>query len=108
MADHKLDLDDWFAVVVAALVSGVGGAMAWFNSSKRKMHERIDLLESNMREWDDRHADHNTQLAVLTTCQSNTVKQLEQISESTLEINRDVKALAERITQIVIAVQAKH
>lgn len=108
MADPtKLDFADWFSVVGTAIVSGIGGAMAWFSSSKRRMHGRINSLEAAMILWNEKHAVHTTEIAVVQTCQENTAKQLELINETTRDTNASIKELSQTITQVLLAVQAR-
>jgi hypothetical protein len=103
----KLDFADWFSVVVAAIVSGVGAAMAWFSGSKRRIHGKIADVEAAMTLWNDRHAKHSTDIAVIETCQENTAKQLESISLTTRDTNENLKELSQTVTQVLLAIQAK-
>ena len=103
----KLDFADWFTVVATALVSGVGGAMAWFNSSNNKRDARMDFLEADMRKWDESHAKHSTEIAVMETCQENTARQLESIGQTTRDTNENLKELSQTVTQVLLAIQAK-
>jgi hypothetical protein len=102
-----MDLSDWISIIGSSIIAGVGGAMAWFNSSKNRLHARIDFLEADMRKWDESHADHTTQIAVLSTCQENTSRQLESINVTTRDTNDSVKELNKTITQALLAMQAK-
>jgi ABC-type nickel/cobalt efflux system permease component RcnA len=103
----KLDFSDWFAVVSAALVSGVGAAMAWFSAGKNRMNARLDFLEADMRQWDQKHADHTTEIAVVQTCQENTARQLEEIGITTRDTNENLKELSQTVTQVLLAIQGK-
>jgi ABC-type Zn2+ transport system substrate-binding protein/surface adhesin len=103
----KLDFSDWFTVVVAGIISGLGGAMAWFNSSNNKLHARLDIMEADMRQWDEKHAAHATEIAVVQTCQENTAQQLEAISATTRDTNENLKELSQTVTQVLLAIQAK-
>jgi ABC-type nickel/cobalt efflux system permease component RcnA len=107
VADPKLDFADWFAVVATALVSGIGGAMAWFNSSKKRMDARMDFLEADMRKWDESHAKHSTDIAVMETCQENTEKHLADIGLTTRDTNEKIEVLSRTVTQVLLAIQAK-
>lgn len=108
MADpSKLDFSDWFAVAVAALISGVGGAMAWFSASTTRMTTRLDTMEADMEQWDQKHATHDTDIAVVKTCQENTARQLEEIRVTTRDTNENLKALSQTVTQALLAFQAK-
>ena len=103
----KLDFADWFTVVATALVSGIGGAMAWFNSSNNKRDARMDFLEADMRNWDAAHADHKTQLAVIQNCQKNTENNLEAISLTTRDTNEKIEVLNQTVMKALLAIQAK-
>lgn len=108
MADlSKIDFADWFAVVVGGMVSGVGAAMAWFSSSKRRMHDRLSAMDCVMAGWNDRHAKHTTDIAVIQTCQESTAKQLDAIGITTRDTNENLKELSQTITQVLLAIQAK-
>lgn len=108
MADPtRLDFADWFSVVATAIVSGIGGAMAWFASSKRDLYKKFAALEDNMKGFDAMHADHNTSLAVLQTCQRNTEERLEAIVETTHDTNQSLKELSQTVTQVLIAIQSQ-
>ena len=101
MADPtKLDFADWFAVVSAGILSGVGGAMAWFNSSKKDIHRRLESVEDSM-------SGHHTNLAVLQSCQENTEKRLDEIGETTRDTNQSLKELSQTVTQVLLAIQAQ-
>jgi hypothetical protein len=103
----KLDFSDWFSVVVASLLTGMGGAMAWFSGSKRRMHTKIAVVEEAMSLWHERHAKHSTDIAVIQTCQENTAQQLEAISVTTRDTNENLKELGQTVTQVLLAIQAK-
>lgn len=101
MADPtKFDFADWFSVVATALLSGVGGAMAWFNSTKKDIHRRLHSMETSM-------TDHHTNLAVLQTCQENTEKRLDEIGETTRDTNQSLKELSQMMTQALLALRGK-
>lgn len=98
MADpSKLDFSDWFAVAVAAIVSGMVGAMGWFSSTSRKLDERIMGVEAEMREWDAKQAAHSTDLAVVKTCQENTAERLAEITEATHATNHKLDRLIDAL-----------
>jgi len=103
----KLDFADWFSVVVAAVLSGMAGAMGWFRGSKKDLESRMLEVETDMRNWDKANADHQTQLAVLQTCQSNTQERLGSIDETTRDTNQSLKELSQTVTQVLLAIQAK-
>ena len=108
MADpSKMDLSDWISIIGSSIIAGIGGAMAWFNGSKNKLHARLDFLEADMRKWDESHADHTTQLAVLTNCQDNTEKSLVQIKETTRDTNTALKELSKTMTDVLLSIQEK-
>lgn len=86
----KLDFADWFAVVATAILSGIGGAMAWFNSTKKTILARVDTMERSV----DAHV---TQLAVIHTNQDHITNRLEEIREMTQDTSRKLDTLMERI-----------
>ena len=81
--------------------------MAWFNSNKNRMNARIDFLEADMRKWDENHAEHSTQLAVLTNCQENTAQSLVEIKVTTRDTNEALKELGTTLTQALLSIQEK-
>ena len=98
MADpSKLDFSDWFAVAVAAIISGMAGAMGWFSSTTRKFDERIMGVEAEMHKWDAKHAVHSTDLAVVKTCQENTAERLAEITEATHDTNHKLDRLIDAL-----------
>jgi len=103
----KLDLSDWVSIIGSSCIAGVGAAMAWFNGSKNKLHARLDFLEADMRKWDESHAKHSTEIAVVQTCQENTAMQLEAIGLTTRDTNENLKELSQTVTQVLLAIQAK-
>jgi hypothetical protein len=94
------DFADWFSVVATAILSGVGGAMAWFNSTKKEINRRLESVEDSM-------SGHDTNLAVLQTCQENTEKRLDEIGETTRDTNQSLKDLSQTMTQALLALQGK-
>lgn len=102
-----LDTGDWIGLIVTCLIAGAGGAMAFFRRGTQKLNDRIDLVEEDMKEWDKLHAEHNTQLAVVKTCQENTQERLEQIDETTRDTNQSIKDLSNTLTQVLLAIQNK-
>lgn len=108
MADpSRLDYSDWLSIVGASVVSGIGAAMAWFNSSKNRLNARLDFVEADMRKWDESHAQHTTEIAIVKTCQENTAERLEAINQTTRDTNENVKELNQTVTQVLLALQQK-
>ena len=112
MADpSKLDFADWFTVIATAITggiaAGIGSAMAWFNKSKQELHTKMTTMEGEMRKWDEAHADHNTQLAVIQNCQKNTENNLEAISLTTRDTNEKIEVLNQTVMKALLAIQAK-
>jgi hypothetical protein len=103
----KLDFSDWFSVVATSLVAGMGAALGFFRTSNNKRDTRIRQVEDAMRQWDERHATHTTDIAVIETCQENTAKQLEAIGVTTRDTNENLKELSQTVTQVLLAIQAK-
>ena len=60
-----------------------------------------------MKSWQDMHADHNTDLAVLKTCQENTEQRLNEINETTRDTNQSLKEVSQTVTQVLLALQNK-
>ena len=96
----KLDFADWFSIVGTALVTGIGGAMAWFNRSKRDIYTKLESMEDTVK-------DHATNLAVLQTSQENTEHRLEEIVETTRDTNHTVKELGQTIMQLLLDMKSK-
>ena len=108
MADPaKLDISDWVSVIGSAVVAGIGASMAWFISSKNRLHARLDFVEADMRKWDEAHAGHTTDIAIMKTCQENTAERLETINQTTRDTNENLKELSQTVTQVLLALQQK-
>jgi hypothetical protein len=103
----KFDLSDWISIIGASALSGIGAAMAWFNSSKNRLNARLDFVEADMRKWDESHAGHTTEIAIVKTCQENTAERLEIINQTTRDTNENMKELSQTITQVLLALQQK-
>lgn len=97
MAEPALSLAEWFSAAVAAILAGLTGAMGWFNRTKKHMHARLATVEGKMEghilDSTTKHGDHQTKIAVLETCQENTARQLEQLNETTNDVNKKLDAL---------------
>jgi chromosome segregation ATPase len=104
MADpSKLDFADWFAVVTTGLVTGIGGAMAWFSHQTKKMDERMGQVEENAEKWDARHAEHVTQLAVIHTNQDHMTERLDEIRTAANSTNEKLDELAGNIVKVLMS-----
>ena len=93
MSDPRhLDYSDWFQVVTGGLLSGIGGAMAWFRGEKRKLNDRVQKVEELC-------TGQQTQLTVLRICQENTQERLEEIGQNSRDTNEklsDVQTTLQR------------
>jgi SpoVK/Ycf46/Vps4 family AAA+-type ATPase len=103
----KFDLSDWVSIIGASVLSGIGAAAAWFNSSKNRLHARLDFVEADMRKWDESHALHTTEIAIVKTIQENTSEQLEKINITTRDTNDNLKELSQQMTQILLSIQSR-
>lgn len=89
----KLEFGDWVQVAVGSILSGTGAAMAWFSGEKKIINARMAKMEGDMKCWSESHAEHNTQLAVLETCQQNTSERLDELTDLGKTINGKLDAL---------------
>lgn len=98
---QAIDWGEWvtviFASILASVLAGIGSAMAWFRAEKRALRGEMHGLTERMHEYDERHAAHESELAVIQTCQENTADRLKEI----------VKAL-DRIHDKLDVIQSKH
>jgi septal ring factor EnvC (AmiA/AmiB activator) len=101
----KFDLSDWFSVIVTSIasgiVAGITSAMGWFRRTKLDMYDRITLVEGEMRDWNESHAKHETQLAVMQTCQQNTEERLDAIDRTTRDTNQNLQELSKTIVTLI-------
>ena len=58
-----------------------------------------------MKNWHNKHAVHDTDIAVVKTCQENTSEQLAKINETTRDTNENLKELSQQMTQMLLAMQ---
>ena len=106
MADpQKLDVGDW-AAVVALVSAGVGSVMAWFRRGNQSRDARISLLEGTVYGGPGQ-AGHETQLAVIRTCQENTNRNLEELKDTTKDTNEKVSELSERLMDVLVELKRK-
>lgn len=89
MSDPKLDFADWFAVIAAAIITGIGGAMAWFNGTKKVILARVDTMEEVVNA-------HVTQLAVIQANQFHITNRLEEIRQMTQATSQKLDMLMDR------------
>ena len=85
MNEPTVTMSDVITVVVTG-IAGVGSAMAWFSHAKKELHTRMAEMECKMEGFTDLHAEHSTQLAVVKSCQANTVLILAELKEGQKEI----------------------
>ena len=78
-----MELSDWLLFIITSMVSGVGTAMAWFRTAKKKMYERIAEMEGKISMHTDLHAKTATDMALLHLNQDHITERLEEIKETT-------------------------
>ena len=78
---NGLDLGDWLSLIAGGVLSGIGGAMAWFRGEKKLIYARMEKLEGDMQCYTEGHRAHTTQLAVIESCQRNTERRLDELTE---------------------------
>ena len=111
MADSSLAtwLEQLASAILAGIVSGISGAMAWFRRSKAAIHQRINDVEDAMRlkiqEVEDITHIHTTDLAVVKTNQTNHLDRLDLIQEMTRDTNQKVDALARTLTDVLLEIK---
>lgn len=80
------DWGEWVTIITASvfgsILAGIGAAMAWFRGEKKQLRSDMTALSQRMGEYDDKHAAHATEIAVIQTCQQSTEKQLEVIARA--------------------------
>ena len=82
MSDPQhLDAGDWLSVVTTSLLTGVGGAMAWFTGTKKK-------IESRMLTYEQTQANHTTDLAVIRSTQNHLSDRRDEVRELGLSAHR--------------------
>lgn len=82
MSDPQhLDFGDWFQIAVGSLVTGMGGAMAWFSGAKKKMEARMTSIE-------DVHGKQTTELAVIHSNQDHLSSRMDEVRELGLSAHR--------------------
>jgi hypothetical protein len=101
----KLDISDYFAAIVAAGVAGIGGAMAWFNNSKKDLNKRMndfnDRLDDHFTQDEERHREHSVGLATMQTNQENMHKGLDAVQRA---IERSAAHGAEEVNKMFLIV----
>lgn len=92
-----LDPGEWIGVAGLVVVVG-GGVVGGIRAITKKIHDRIDSVEGDMKEWDKLHAAHTTELAVVKTCQENTRVTLDEIKETAAKVN-------DKLDKVLLAIQ---
>ena len=90
-------MGEWLALTVTSAIAGMGGAMAWFSNSKKELNTRMTEMECKMEGFTDMHAEHNTQLAVVKACQTNTALILSELKEGQKEIYVKLDAVLKEV-----------
>jgi len=108
----KIDISDYFAAAVAATLAGIGGAMTWFNSTKRNLNDRMtsqaERLEEHVRENEERHHAHTLAINTVTLNQEHMHERLDeikvQIRESAMNgaelVNEQMKAILNEVRKM--------
>lgn len=82
MSDPQhLDAGDLLSVVVTSLMTGLGGAMAWFTGTKKK-------IESRMFTYEQTQSSHTTDLAVIRSTQNHLSDRMDEVRELGLSAHR--------------------
>ena len=106
---------EFIGIIATAILTGIGGAMAWFRSQRKDINVDIEAIRvlansgledirAEMRcQMDDNH-NNDRDIAVLKTEIRNNVKQLDEISDATKQTNQKLDKLAEMVTTTLLAV----
>lgn len=81
MNEQHLSPGDWLTVVATSLITGIGGAMAWFSGAKKE-------LESRMAGYEETQSDHKTELAVIHSNQDHLSNRMDEVRELGLSAHR--------------------
>jgi len=98
--DQGLTIGEWLTVGAASLIAGIGGAMSWFNGTKKDLIQRMNELESKQEDITMLHNDHQTQLAVVKSCQENTRMTLDELKETARDVNQ-------KLDQVLLGLQRR-
>lgn len=98
---------EFIALVGAAILAGIGGAMAWFRSQRKEIEADMDDLRCEMRSQVDEHRTNDRDIAVLQTEIRNNVERLDEINDATKETNRKLDKLSDALTNVLMAVNRK-
>lgn len=89
-----MKIDEYVALAVATMltgiVSGIGGAMAWFKKSKEVLHTRINKVKTQVETFADLKAGHDVRLERVETCQENTSEWLKELKAGQALINEKI------------------
>lgn len=77
--------------------------MAWFNHQTKETEERLKQIEANAETWNERHAEHVTQLAVIHTNQDHMTERLDEIRTAATTTNEKLDVLAENIVKVLMS-----
>lgn len=83
MADsqHSLDLTDWIMLVLSAILSGIGSAMAWLSRTRSTLFARLERVEQLQTA-------QQRDLAVLTANHEHVAEQFADLRLQLRELHR--------------------
>ena len=96
MSEPSVTPGEWLALTVTSMLAGMGGAMGWFKNNNIDRDKRIKKVEDGMKEFTDMQAEHNTQLAVIEACQTNTASTLLELKALHRDMNIKLDRLLEK------------
>ena len=101
MSDPQgLSMGEWFATLVASILAGMGGAMAWFNGEKKSLRAKMHTLGSDMAAWSIQQALQSQKLAVMEEKHLN-------IDGKLCDIKDDCEKLDRKLDDLYRLVQTK-
>ena len=80
--------------------------MAWFRRGNQQRDARIQTLEATLYGTPGQEG-HDTQLAVLRTCQENTNRNLEELKDTTKDTNKKLEHVGQTLTDVLIELRSK-
>ena len=81
--------------------------MAWFRRITKPYNERVRALEAQVELHKDRHAEHETQLAVIHTNQDHMSNRLDEIRETTQDTNKKIDGVAGTLTEFIMTLKSQ-
>ena len=102
--DANVTLPDPWAIL-ESVVSGILGAMGWFRYKHAELYTRLkvveELMSTHVLESTKDYGHHDTQIAVIQTCQEETKRRLEGIEENTRDTNSKLDTLIRDVLQVL-------